>query len=129
VASRRKHVRNDSCHAQLAALVALAVILPAAIVQRSWADSAPLPAALVERHCNACHAVNDQLIGPPLLAVAARYGAAADQQRTIEVLAEKIRLGGGGNWGVVPMVPNTNLSSEEARGLVRQILSLKPPAR
>ncbi len=121
-------MRSDSCHAQLVALVALAVILPAAIVQRSWADSAPLPAAIVERHCNACHAVNDQLIGPPLLAVAARYGAAADQQRTIEVLAEKIRLGGGGNWGVVPMVPNTNLSSEEARGLVRQILSLKPPA-
>ncbi len=119
-------MRSDSCHAQLVALVALAVLLPAAIVQRSWADSAPLPAALVEHHCNACHAVNDQLIGPPLLAVAARYGGAPDRQRTIEVLTEKIRLGGGGNWGVVPMVPNANLSTEEARGLVLQILALKP---
>ncbi len=121
-------MRSEICNVQLVALVALVAILPTAIVQRSWADSAPLPAALVEHHCNACHAANDRLIGPPLLAVAARYGAAADQQRTIEVLTEKIRLGGGGNWGIVPMVPNTNLSKEEARSLVLQILSLKPPA-
>jgi cytochrome c551/c552 len=70
--------------------------------------------------------VNDQLIGPPLLAVAARYGAAADRQRSIEVLAEKIRLGGGGNWGVVPMVPN-DLSVDEARLLVSLILALEAP--
>ncbi len=86
----------------------------------------PLPAALVDRHCNACHAVNDRLIGPPLLAVAARYGADADPQRRIEVLAEKIRLGGAGNWGIVPMVPNTELTTEEARALARLVLALKP---
>jgi len=120
-------MRSELSNVQLAALVAFAAIVPAVIAQRCWADAvSALPAALVDRHCNACHAVNDQLIGPPLLAVAARYGAAADQQRIIEVLAEKIRLGGGGNWGVVPMVPNANLSTEEARRLVVQILALKP---
>ncbi len=121
-------MRSDLNHVQVAALAALAAILPAAIAQRCWADSAPLPAALALHHCNACHAVNEQLIGPPLLAVASRYVAAADRQRTIEVLAEKIRLGGGGNWGVVPMVPNANLKPDEARDLVLQILSLKAPA-
>jgi len=122
-------VPTTSCDVRTAALAALAaIVLPAALAQRSWADSAPLPAALVDHHCNACHAVNDQLIGPPLLAVAARYGAASDRQRTIEVLAEKIRLGGGGNWGIVPMVPNANLSTAEARSLVQQILALKTPA-
>jgi cytochrome c len=121
-------VRTDLCDVRTAALVALAVILPAAAAPRCWADTAPLPAALVDHHCNACHAVNDQLIGPPLLAVAARYGTAADRQRTVEVLAAKIRLGGGGNWGIVPMVPNAGISVEEARSLVLQILALEPPA-
>jgi cytochrome c len=121
-------VRHDLSIFRVTALVACAALLPAAMVQCCWADSAPLPTALIERHCNACHAVNDRLIGPPLLAVAARYGAAADRQRTMEVLTEKIRFGGGGNWGVVPMVPNTNLSVDEARSLVLQILSLKPSA-
>ncbi len=121
-------MRSASSTVHLAALAALAAILPAAIAQRCWADPAPLPATFALHHCNACHAANEQLIGPPLLAVAARYAAAADRQRTVEVLAEKIRLGGGGNWGVVPMVPNADLSTEEARSLVLQILSLKPPA-
>ncbi len=134
----RKYLRSDSFEIRAAALVAFAAISSAALVTRSWADAAPphaapppaapLPAALVQRHCNACHAVNERLIGPPLLAVAARYGAALDRQRTVEVLAEKIRLGGGGNWGIVPMVPNADLSVEEARSLVLQILSLKPDA-
>ncbi len=121
-------MRSEFSNVRLAALAALAALLPAAIAERCWADSAPtLPAAVVEHHCNACHAVKDQLIGPPLLAVAERYAGAPDRQRTIEVLAEKIRLGGGGNWGIVPMVPNAGLTTDEARSLVRQILLLKAP--
>ncbi len=123
-------MRNLSCNIRAAALAALiAIVLPAAFAPRASADPAPLPAALVNHHCNACHAVNDQLIGPPLLAVAARYGAAPDRQRTVEVLAEKIRLGGGGNWGIVPMVPNAGISTPEARSLVQQILALKAPVQ
>ncbi len=119
-------MRTDVWHIRAAAFLASAALVSGALVTRCWADSVPLPAALIERHCNACHAANDQLIGPPLLAVAARYGAAADRQRTIEVLAEKIRLGGGGNWGIVPMVPN-DLSVDEARRLVSLILALEAP--
>jgi cytochrome c len=102
----------------------LAAMLHVTIMPVCRADS-PLPAALVEHHCNACHAAGDRLIGPPLLAVAARYGAAPDRDRTVDVLAEKIRYGGAGNWGIVPMVPNY-LSHEEARRLVLLILALKP---
>jgi cytochrome c len=109
-----------------AASVLLVALSAAALVQPCRADSSPLPAPLMEHHCNACHAVNEQLIGPPLLAVAARYGGAPDRARTIAVLAEKIRHGGGGNWGIVPMVPN-NLSTEEACRLVSLILALEPP--
>ncbi len=109
-----------------AASMLLAVLSAAALVQPCRADSTPLPPPLMEHHCNACHALNDRLIGPPLLAIAARYRAAADREQILLVLAEKIRHGGGGNWGIVPMVPN-DLSVEEARRLVTLILALEPP--
>jgi len=58
------------------------------------------------------------------VAVAARHraeGAAA-----IEPLAQKIIHGGAGNWGSIPMIPNERVSLEEARALVRWILTLQP---
>jgi cytochrome c551/c552 len=39
-----------------------------------------------------------------------------------EVLARKIIHGGGGNWGMVPMVPNQWLTMEEARSMSTWIL-------
>jgi cytochrome c len=104
----------------------LLAALTAALPQSCRADSNALPASLIEHHCNACHAVNDRLIGPPLSAIAARYAAAADRERILWLLTEKIRHGGGGNWGIVPMVPN-DLSVEEARRLVLLILAPEPP--
>ena len=77
-----------------------------------------------QKHCDECHAVDAQRIGPPFVAVAARHraeGAAA-----IEPLAQKIIHGGAGNWGNIPMIPNERVSPEEARALVRWILSLAP---
>jgi len=89
------------------------------------ADPAPLPAPLMQKRCNACHAMTSVLIGPPFIAVAARHSADPNKELTVEVLAHKIVNGGGGNWGVVPMVPNDGVSLEEARGLARLILDLK----
>ena len=89
------------------------------------ADPAPLPAPLMNKRCNACHAMTSVLIGPPFIAVAARHSADVNKDLTVEVLAHKIVNGGGGNWGVVPMVPNDGVSLEEARGLARLILDLK----
>jgi cytochrome c551/c552 len=92
----------------------------------SHADPNAVPAPLVDKHCNNCHAMSSILIGPPLIAIASRYSVAEDKERTADVLARKIVAGGGGNWGTVPMVPN-EISLEEARLLTRIILQLKPP--
>lgn len=81
------------------------------------------PAALVhEKRCDACHDIDKTLIGPSYRAIAARH--AADKAVMIDVLAQKIIDGGGGNWGVVPMVPNEHVSFDEARRIVRWILGL-----
>jgi cytochrome c len=74
------------------------------------------------KRCDACHAIEETLIGPPYSAIAARH--AGDREIKIEVLAQKIVHGGGGNWGVVPMVPNEHVSLDEAREIVAWILGL-----
>jgi len=75
-----------------------------------------------EARCGACHLMSEPLLGPPYIAIAARHAARADVM--VDVLAHKIVYGGGGNWGVVPMVPNQWVSIEEARIIAQWILNL-----
>ena len=73
-----------------------------------------------ERRCYPCHDMTRTLIGPPYKAIAARHAQHKDVM--VDVLAEKIIRGGGGNWGVVPMVPNEQVSRKEAKVIARWIL-------
>ena len=77
-----------------------------------------------ERRCYGCHDMKQNLIGPSYQAIAVRHAARKDVM--VEVLAEKIVAGGAGNWGLVPMVPNEQVSPAEARIIARWILNLKP---
>ena len=73
--------------------------------------------------CNACHSMDKTLIGPPFRAIAARHEN-QNRQLMVDVLAQKILLGGAGDWGVVPMVPNEHVSMANARKLAAWILGL-----
>jgi len=103
----------------------IAVLAFLAVMSRSDAAE-PVTGMLAQHHCDLCHAVDTALIGPPFIAVAARYGAMQDKQRTLDVLAFKILNGGAGNWGSVPMVPNTLITFVEARKLAEAVLELDP---
>lgn len=74
------------------------------------------------QHCDECHAMMDARVGPPFVAVAARY--ATDGDATVNRLALKIINGGAGNWGTIPMVANERVSMEDARAIARWILAL-----
>ncbi|HMB72682.1 MAG TPA: cytochrome C [Gammaproteobacteria bacterium] len=74
--------------------------------------------------CNACHLMSEPLLGPPYIAIAARH--AARREVMIDVLALRIVNGGGGNWGIVPMVPNQWVSLDDARVMAQWILNLSP---
>jgi cytochrome c len=101
--------------------VALAVLL-AAISLPALSAEGDGPKLFEKSRCYICHDMNNVSLGPPLLAIAARHGARRDVMT--EVLARKIVHGGGGNWGIVPMVPNQWTSIEEARVLSAWILGL-----
>lgn len=71
--------------------------------------------------CFACHSVDKKLVGPAYKDVAAKYkGDSAAPAK----LAAKVKAGGKGVWGEVPMPPN-NVTDEEAKKLVAWVLSLK----
>lgn len=80
------------------------------------------------RGCNACHEAAEQRIGPSYQVVAMRYSGefASDPAALIGKLAAKIRHGGAGAWGFVPMISNPSISQEEAESISRWIMSLKP---
>ncbi|WP_275097201.1 cytochrome c peroxidase [Sedimenticola hydrogenitrophicus] len=74
--------------------------------------------------CLGCHAYDAPRVGPAFKDVAKRY---QDDPGAAEALAAKIKNGGAGNWGEVPMIPHPRLSDTELAGIVRWILSGEPP--
>ena len=86
-----------------------------------------LSALAAHQHCDECHAIREARIGPPFLAVAARY--ATDREAAVNRLALKIVYGGAGNWGTIPMVSNERISMDDARAISRWILTLRPDAK
>ena len=71
--------------------------------------------------CFACHDLDKRVVGPAFREIAAKYkGEAGVDER----LAEKIRKGGGGAWGSVPMPPNAGVAPGDAHALARWVLGL-----
>ncbi len=69
--------------------------------------------------CLACHSVDRKLVGPSFRQVAQKYKGDKD---AMELLALKVRNGGQGAWGSVPMPANPQLKEEDLRALVKWIL-------
>jgi len=71
--------------------------------------------------CLSCHGVDNKIVGPAFRDVARRYKG----QEGIEAkLVEKLKRGGSGNWGPLPMPPNPDLPQADATALVRWVLGL-----
>ena len=91
------------------------------------AVAAALPAAaqeeLAKKHnCLACHAVDKKVVGPAYKDVAAKYRG----DKTAEAkLVDKVKKGGVGVWGQVPMPPNATVPDADVKALVKWILSQK----
>jgi len=59
--------------------------------------------AMTKAGCMACHTKDKKLVGPAFKDIAAKYKGQAD---IVPKLMDKVRKGGSGNWGPVPMAPN-----------------------
>ena len=79
--------------------------------------------ALAKKYnCLTCHATDKKLVGPSYQEVAAKYKGDAGAEAK---LVAKVKNGGSGVWGQIPMPPNPQVSEAEAKTLVKWILAMK----
>jgi cytochrome c len=103
----------------------LALIAGASILAAGGAQAADAKAAedLAKKNaCMACHAVDKKMVGPAYKDVAKKY---AGQKDALAKLSEKVKKGGTGVWGQVPMPPNAAVKDEDIKTIVAWVLSLK----
>lgn len=75
-------------------------------------------AVLNKNSCVTCHGMDSKLVGPSFKDIAAKQGGRAD---AIAYLAAKIRAGGSGVWGQIPMPPQS--LNEQDAGIVAKWLA------
>lgn len=98
-------------------LIAAALISATALV----ASPAMANADLAKKsNCMSCHAVDKKMVGPAYQEVAKKYAGKADAAKT---LAAKVKAGGKGVWGAVPMPPNPAVKDADIETLVKWILA------
>ena len=66
------------------------------------ASAAPVDDAMNKAGCMACHTKDKKLVGPSFKEIAAKYKG----QDVVAKLMDKVRKGGSGVYGPVPMAPN-----------------------
>ncbi|MDP1525607.1 MAG: c-type cytochrome [Rhodocyclaceae bacterium] len=98
-------------------------IIATALIAAGVMISAPAMASkdlATKSNCMACHAVDKKLVGPSYQEVAKKYAGNAGAPK---LLAEKIKKGGTGTWGQVPMPPNAAVKDADIDTMVKWILA------
>lgn len=96
----------------IAAMVAAVLLL---------ADPVHANEELVKKHgCVTCHALDRKMVGPTWKDVAARYKGDA---KAVDTLTERVKAGGKGVWGQVPMPPQNKVSDADLKLIMAWILA------
>jgi cytochrome c len=104
-----KHLQN---------LIASSVVIAASLASSAALASKELAQS---KNCLACHAAEKKIIGPSIKSIAEKYPAA--DAGKIAALAKKVREGGVGVWGAIPMAANPQVNSAESETLVKWFLA------
>ncbi len=72
--------------------------------------------------CTSCHAIDKKILGPSYKDVAAKYKGDAKAEA---MLIDKVKKGGAGAWGAVPMPPHPQVSDADLKTLVKWVLATK----
>jgi len=96
--------------------LALAVAAASTLAAPARADE-----ALAKKHnCLACHQVDKKSVGPSYKDIAKKYKG----QSVAAKLEEKVKKGGSGVWGQVPMAPNPAVPDADIKKLVAWIMAM-----
>jgi cytochrome c len=97
--------------------LALAVCLGAATSTALALDG---HAIALKNSCLACHAVDQKLVGPSFKSVAEKYKGNSQAEKT---LMAKVKSGGQGVWGSMPMPAQSQLNNDDLKSVVDWILA------
>ena len=96
-------------------------VLVLALAGAAFALPAQADEALAKKHnCLACHTVDKKSVGPAYKDIAKKYKG----QSVAAKLEEKVKKGGQGAWGPVPMPPNPAVPDADIKTLVDWILKM-----
>ena len=96
-----------------------ALLLMSGVATAAAADGA----ALAQKNaCLSCHSVDKKIVGPAYKDVAKKY--AGDKGAQAKLVA-KVKAGGKGVWGEIPMPPNPQVKPEDLSKIVAWVLTLK----
>lgn len=100
----------------------LAALGFAAIGSTAFAQDDAAVKALAEKHlCLSCHKVAEKSVGPAFVEIARKYKGDAE---AIDKLSAKVRKGGKGVWGNIPMPANKDVSDNDIRTLLGWVLAM-----
>ena len=86
-----------------------------ATAQSATSSEPDINSLLSKNTCTACHAIDRKLVGPAFKDVAQRYAGKVDAEAA---LTQRIKAGGVGSWGQIPM-PAQAISVQEAQILAQ----------
>ena len=97
-------------------------LLLAALLSAFAAQAAAPTDILTKSGCLACHLVDKKSVGPAYKVVAAKYKG----QDIAPKLMEKVRTGGSGVYGPIPMIANgpDKISDDDLKTVIDYILKL-----
>lgn len=97
--------------------------------EKKYSDTTPIvfqnndgERLIAKSDCVGCHKLDKKLIGPSYLEIAKKY---PNTDKNTNYLADKILKGGSGVWGSIPMSAHSSIKKEDAKLMVKYILSLK----
>ena len=102
-------------------MAAFAIAAATCSLSATPAIGADASALAAKYNCQACHAADSKIVGPSYKEVAAKYAGDAGAPAK---LAKKVKDGGSGVWGQVPMPPN-NVPDADLKALVAWVLASK----
>lgn len=99
---------------------ALLTLAATALAMAAGPALASVDEAMTKAGCMACHTKDKKLVGPAFKEIAAKYKG----QDVVAKLMDKVRKGGAGTFGPVPMAPNgaDKISDADLKAAVEAIL-------
>ncbi len=103
--------------------IAATLLAGAAFAVAGVASAQSAEDLLKKNGCTACHAIDKKLVGPAYMDVSKKY-ANEPRDAVMARLSEKVKKGGSGVWGQVPMPPNPQVSDAELKTILTFVLDL-----